>query len=415
MLGSMAPDDGRRAGPADRVFTILGLVSSLLVIGLATPASGARASEARVAQETSKTARATLDDTSLHQGQVVTIDGDGWRAGAKVTFTLHPGKHQSETIADSDGRIHGTLKVPVDAPTGDYGLTVEGFGADDLYAYLQNWVTVTSPRPLATLAETALTQGQIVQITGYHWKPDGVVEITLHPGKHQVKVVAGRDRRFAVGFDIPTDAATGKYGITVAGTGSDGHYAYLPNDVTIVSEPASASLDDTTLHPGQTVRVTGRRWKPGEAVEITLHPGKHQVRVPADSAGRIKGSLVIPKSTWPGAYGITVAGKGADGGYAYLQNEVTVSDVVTARRTEVAVDLSPTGPVGGPFPDNPGLVLPPTPSRDTRARGLLPYLILLALIVALVLALLVASSRPGVRRWCRDLLARVRTRLRPSQ
>jgi hypothetical protein len=401
MIG--APHDGRRTGVVARLLVILGLVA-VLSAGLSDLAV------AGPVQETSKTAAATLDDTTLTQGQVVNIDGAGWLPRTQVELTLHPGKHQVRVQAGVDGRFRGGLDIPGDAVTGDYGITVAGFGGDGLYAYLQNKVTISSPRPVATLSNTRLGQGEIVTVQGEHWKPGGEVEVTLHPGKHQVKAIAGPDRRFTAELDIPIDAVTGGYGITVAGTGSDGLGAYLPNNVTISSPSARAALDDTTLTQGQVVTITGRRWKPGQEVQLTLHPGKHQVKVVPGPDGRFTGRLDIPEDTASGRYGITVAGVGADGIYAYLQNDVTVGDAGFAERTAITGGFARVEPLRR---DIRPVTLPTVPETDDGpSTGTSLMVVVLMLLAALVtIAALIASSRPGVQRAWRHQRDRLRARL----
>ncbi len=275
------------------------------------------------------------------------------------------------------------------------------------------------------MSDTSLVPGQTVTVRASELKPGGTANIDYLPDAVRLATVTvGADGALVQDVQIPSLSKDGPKQIVVTAIAATGRYAYLATDMTLKGPVATARLDDTTLVPGQRLRVTGTRFLPGYEVAIVVFPEQQYLGRPdAGSDGRFAVDVRMPAQLLNGRHTIVVAGANAGGSYSYLELSATVTGGVG--------NVPPGGGGGGNGslpPLNPAVVpssttstlrvprpttgsLPPLTDVDGGSRAgtvllVLGFLALLALVVGTWFA------SPDGRRWRRERGRRRRQRER---
>jgi alpha-L-fucosidase len=105
--------------------------------------------------------------------------------------------------------------------------------------------------------------------------------------------------------------------------------------VGLVATPASAApyppkkptcqVSDTTLRPGDQVTVSGKHWKPGSTVTITLQPeGINLGSATVGTNGKFSAVVTIPATVQPGAHRIVCSGINRKGNPAVAGTDVQI-------------------------------------------------------------------------------------------
>lgn len=271
----------------------------------------------------------------------------------------------------------------------------------------------------ASISDSSVVPGQTVTVRASGLNPGGISLIDYIPdGVRLATVYAGPDGTYSAQVRIPDNSPDGRKQIVVTAIDAAGHYAYLPNDLTVNGPSASARLSDTTLTPSQAFQISGSRFRAGTKVYAVLYP--EQVLLGGFTAGgngSFTANVRMPKDLLNGDHGIVVAGADAKGGTAYLQLKATVTGGLgalgagdpfakasaasaAALASTTTIDITTTTTIDTPFTtDVPGRPSLGPEGTDTK----LVLAVLLVLAAGTVAALLASWWRSAAgRRWRRD-------------
>ncbi|HJR24707.1 MAG TPA: hypothetical protein VJ804_04490 [Acidimicrobiales bacterium] len=349
----------------------------------------------------------SVADPELAWGEVTTVSGQRFNPGAAVTISLFP---NNQVLAETTVREDATFATDVQIPSGlrssqDYQIVVTGQGIDLLFHFIPTAVTIVGPRPTISVSLARLAWGQATQVHGDLWSAGSTVKLHILPDTIPIgEATVAPDGTFDTAVRMPSDLPTSdRYFIVVTGTGADGHFAYVPEPITIIGD--RPFIDVSTNRPGRggSVTVDAHRLEPGSRAVLTLTPGFERlgeetvradgtftttVRIPEDAAG------VDP-------HVLVVTGVGHDGLFAYVPALMILDGDGSAGATPPPFDL-------------PGDDDPPRPDFDEdgfsgaalpAAEGT-PTNILLALLLALLTALIVAALLLATRKDLREAVAR---------
>ena len=91
----------------------------------------------------------------------------------------------------------------------------------------------------------------------------------------------------------------------------------------------TCNVSDTTLDPGQQVTVSGKHWKPGSTVTITLQPeGIHLGSPTVGTNGKFSTVVTIPTTVQAGPHTIQCSGLDRRSDPVILATDVTISGIV---------------------------------------------------------------------------------------
>jgi hypothetical protein len=270
----------------------------------------------------------------------------------------------------------------------------------------------------ASISDSHPQPGQGVTVRASGLLPGGVAYIDYIPdGARLATVHAGADGSFVHTVQIPIDSPDGKKQIVVTALDSEAHYAYLANDLTVKGPSASARLSDTSLVPGQALRISGNRFLVGTDVYAVLYPeGAILMKTTARSGGGFSAGVTMPTKLLNGRHGIAVVGLTYTGDVAYLQLFANVTggigtaagDPFANASHEIPADVTTTTTEG---PSTTTTDLAPLPTHAPSKSSLGPHGTDTGLVLAIVLALAVATGAallaswlrsPAGRRWRRD-------------
>src|SRR5215218_8812349 len=107
----------------------------------------------------------------------------------------------------------------------------------------------------------------------------------------------------------------------------------------LVAAPASAQkyppkkptcqVSDTSISPGDQVTVSGKHWKPGSTVTITLRPeGINLGSATVGTNGKFSSVVTIPSSVHPGPHTIECAGIDRRGNPVVLGTTIQILGIV---------------------------------------------------------------------------------------
>jgi len=215
----------------------------------------------------------------------------------------------------------------------------------------------------ASVSDTSVVPGQTVTVRASGLKPGGTANIDYLPDAVRLaSVTVGADGGLVQDVQIPSLSKDGPKQIVVTAIAATGRYAYLATDMTLKGPAASARLSDTTLVPGQQLRVDGTRFLPGYAVSIVVFPEQQYLGQPdAGSDGRFSVDVRMPAQLLNGRHTIVVAGANASGSYSYLE----LSATVTGGRGNVPAGGGGGG--GGSLPPLNPAVVPSSTTSTLRA------------------------------------------------
>jgi hypothetical protein len=93
----------------------------------------------------------------------------------------------------------------------------------------------------------------------------------------------------------------------------------------------TCQVSDTTLSPGEQVTVSGKHWKPGSTVTITLRPeGIHLGSATVGTNGRFSAVVTIPTNgVTAGPHTIECSGIDRKGNPVVLGTTITISGIVS--------------------------------------------------------------------------------------
>lgn len=224
----------------------------------------------------STNAQIALSTSTVHPGQVVTIQGTGFSSHASITlsatFALYGGGSRTVTSAaqtDNSGAFTAQLRVPMGATSGSTTVRVAG-PASSRTATLQVQATPST----VSVAPAAAVPGSSVSVQGHGYLPNtsvGVsVRITLTNGSQttlQATVTADAAGNFVTVLAIPTHARSGSYQLAArsfaTGQVTTATLGIIHLTPSIVVSPASTT-------PGSQVTVQGFGWALGAHVTLSI-------------------------------------------------------------------------------------------------------------------------------------------------
>jgi Ca2+-binding RTX toxin-like protein len=211
-----------------------------------------------------------IDDIRPDPGDSIAIMGviDSAEEDDDVDITVHEPGGGSDTadtqIESSDGEFSVEYEIPDTSPDGIYQVEVEFGSLDPAYAY---FLIDEDDDDVTTLTdEDTYEQGQEVEITGEVEDPfpgvDEVEIIVLDPFDDDIgpgSVDLDSDNMFEHSLQLDFDAHTGTYGGIVEYDGAEAGW-FIFEVVEGSGNGGSdiiASLEDSTLSPGDEVEITG--------------------------------------------------------------------------------------------------------------------------------------------------------------
>ncbi len=179
----------------------------------------------------------------------------------------------------------------------------------------------------AAVSDTSPAPGQVITATGSGLQPGAPVLIDLFgDGVRLGEFAVGADGTFAQDVQIPPGTSDGSKGVKITTIDADGKYASFSIYITVSGPPAEARLSTSAIRPGQVLRVSGTRFRPGGEIYVVLFPEEVLLGTPiASGDGSFATDVRMPDDLLNGEHGIVVAGASAGGSFAYLVLEASGS------------------------------------------------------------------------------------------
>ncbi|MFC3505531.1 GH92 family glycosyl hydrolase [Micromonospora krabiensis] len=154
----------------------------------------------------------------------VTVEGDGFAAGERVTVTLGTSPARTTTVVASPaGTVHASVTTPHNVRAGRYAVTATGASSrTPATATVQVAARSAAHRdPQATMATTSGPRGASITIDGSGFTPDEEITVRLGDGPVLSTVRANGDGVISgVTVSVPVTARAGATSVTVSGTGT---------------------------------------------------------------------------------------------------------------------------------------------------------------------------------------------------
>lgn len=277
----------------------------------------------------------TVSPTSGLPGARLSVSGTNFKSGERVNIRWgsSTGPILGYKNASSNGSFSGAILVPANASAGATQIYLQSASGTASTVF----TVKAQPKANVSISENYVTQGDIISIQGWNYRPGETVTITL-PGNITLGRVTVRDNgTFSGRIKIPATLPEGYHTITSRG-GSSGFAAgirvevwgYIPTEVRL--NPSSGAA-------GSVMRFTGSGFQPGERVSVSWRDETTLGTVTASPTGTISGAITVPRTATAGSNLVWFRGQSSD------QYDLQFFDVT--RVLNPTATISPSSAKGG--------------------------------------------------------------------
>jgi hypothetical protein len=192
-----------------------------------------------------------MSSTELSWGETVTVRGERYHPGSRITVSLFPDNTLlGAATADSSGRFSTAIMVPDRLRSAtDYQVAITGQGIDQLFHFDTIEVAIIGDRPVISLDRDRVRRGDTLTATGQPFFVGTEVQVVLLPGFEALGTVPVEpDGTFTATVRIPEDAfAADPHLVVVTGMGADGLFAYATAVISIDGAVGSAGSTGSTV------------------------------------------------------------------------------------------------------------------------------------------------------------------------
>jgi hypothetical protein len=277
----------------------------------------------------------------------------------------------------------------------------------------------------ASISDSSPQPGQTITVHASGLQPgkDAVIDYVPDAVRFGVYTVTA-DGTVDQSVRIPANTYDGPKEIVVTSFDSNGRFTRLKIDFEMAGPPASVSLNDTTLVPGQRIRFDGDRWFAGSTYAIVLFPERVTVATGTIGSDRtLDVSARMPDTLLNGKHGFLVGGRAAGGKAAYFKLFATVTGGIgQVPKGDVFAGADELNPTTSTTPSSSSssssttrVTLSPEATGDLDGGG---FGSLLLVILGILLLLGLASTwflTSDGRAWLRKRRERVEQRRRERQ
>lgn len=178
----------------------------------------------------------------------------------------------------------------------------------------------------ASISVSTAVPGQTITVRASGLFPGWIAWLDLFPDRVRLATADVRaDGSFEQDVVIPRDSFDGPKGIAVISKDSHGKYAYLRLYLTVTGAGADVDVSDTTVVAGQTLQVSGTRFRSGSRVYGTLFPERIELFTVTVEDQRFRTEVVLPDTLASGKHGLLIIGQAASGRFASFPILITTS------------------------------------------------------------------------------------------
>jgi hypothetical protein len=198
--------------------------------------------------------------------------------------------------------------------------------------------------PTCQVSKTVVAPGESIQVSGDNWEQSSAVEVRFRQDPHSQEFgpfPTDADGSFSATITIPIDAEDGPARIVVGGPDQDGKRTRCFVEITVDSggpppppgDRTVCEIDDVTPAPGQTVKVSGRKWLEKSTVDIEFvqdASSEPMGTANVNGAGRFGKHVPIPEDAQDGSATVRVTGQDESGDPTECRIEIVVTSSSTA-------------------------------------------------------------------------------------
>ncbi|NYE94625.1 hypothetical protein FHU41_000846 [Psychromicrobium silvestre] len=324
----------------------------------------------------------SADPNTVPQDTATAVTGTGFASGESVTVTLPAkdgvGPVTGSGTVNSEGALAAVqLTVPQDYPLG--AVTLTALGPVSQTPASTEITVVPNGDPLISSDPSDVPQGTSTKISGRNFKAGDLVTVSIPAAAPApasvIEATANSAGAFVASLAVPKNHPV-QQGVTVTGAGVETvKHAQTKINVTKGDWNPQITADPSTLHQGDTTKVSGTGFAAGEKVTVTL-PAKGSY-----SATTVSDVLVSADGSFDPPLTIPVG---------YPLGETEISTIGPVSNTEATTKINVTAAVIT-------VVTPQGQLPNTGPAGLAILFLLSAAILVMGAASLLMSARRNHR------------------